>query len=148
MEPVRLLYSDPDSLRVLSLDIPGIQGAEPIWSGPGGSANGRGYSLWYREELASDETEAPDALYLYPNPARDYCTIRAEEFSGTLKVHAYTASGTNLGDVATLTGGSRPVVEQIWDVSHLAPGLYHVVVEQMDSGKTLGRYRLTLMVVR
>ena len=131
-----LAYSDSDSLRVTSLGIPGLEGTYPIWAGPGGSASGRGLPQQFKEEVSPDETIAPDALYLYPNPASDLCTIRAEGFRGTLIVHAYTAGGTHLGIVASLFGSrfqSTGVVEQVWNVSRLAPGIYHLVVEQLDS---------------
>jgi len=156
-EPLYLLYSDSDSLRVASADVYGLDGAGPIWAGPGGSASGRGIPLQFKEEVSPDETDAPDALYLYPNPARDLCTIRAEGFQGELVVHGYTAGGTHLGVVARLWGGrvqSAGVVEQVWDVSRLAPGVYHLVVEQLDRSQfsadriVLARHRLTLMVVR
>ncbi len=152
-----LAYSDSDSLRVTSLGIPGLEGTYPIWAGPGGSASGRGLPQQFKEEVSPDETIAPDALYLYPNPASDLCTIRAEGFRGTLIVHAYTAGGTHLGIVARLFGSSfqsTGVVEQVWNVSRLAPGIYHLVVEQLDLShltnqrNIIARHRLTLMVVR
>jgi len=122
-ESVRLLYSDSDSLRVTSVGLPGWDGAEPLWAGPGGSASGRGFPLQFKEDVSPDETRVPDALYLYPNPARDLCTIRAEGFQGELIVRAFTAGGTRLGVVARLAGGrtqSAGVVEEVWDVSRLA----------------------------
>jgi len=155
-EPLRLIYSEADSLRFVTLGIFGLDGAEPVWAGPGGSASSRGFPLRSREEVMPDDSRAPDALYLYPNPAKDDCTIRAEGFEGELVVRAFTAGGIHLGVVARLGGSTRSagVVEQGWEISHLAPGVYHLVVEHLDDSEStgqqlvIGRYRLTLLVVR
>jgi len=155
-EPLRLIYSESDSLRFVTLGIFGLDGAEPVWAGPGGSASSRGFPLRSREEVMPDDSRAPDALYLYPNPAKDDCTIRAEGFEGELVVRAFTAGGIHLGVVARLGGSTRSagVVEQGWEISHLAPGVYHLVVEHLDDSEStgqqlvIGRYRLTLLVVR
>ena len=152
--PPFLLYSDADSLRVLSLAMAGVGEARPVWAGPGGTAAGRGISHGLRQSLDQVESPGPGAAYLYPNPARDRCTIRIEDYQGEFRIHAFTAGGTRLGMVAEHVRSDGRVAEVEWDVSDLAPGVYHLVLEQTapigpgDGVRTIGRTRLTLMVVR
>lgn len=145
-----LLIAASDSLRAVSLDYPGFSEKNPVWAGPAGGASGRGVPLQFLPFSEPQADQEPDILYVYPNPARDRCTIRLEGYPGELVLLAYTQSGTPLGEIARLRGGEG-IYETEWDTSHLAPGVYFVVAEFRSSRNPdtiRQRRQLTVMVVR
>ena len=144
-----LLYSDSDSLRVISLGVFGLDWSGLVWTGPAGGAGGGGWAF-YSEGQSAEPVEGLTNLYVYPNPARDHCRIRAEGLLGELLVRGFTQSGTYLGEVARLSGDGPGVYEAEWDTSNLAPGVYFLVAELADSSgsRPPRRYRVTVLVVR
>jgi len=142
-----LAVTEPDSLRLLPLPLPvPVVTLEVDWSGPQGGPGGRNALTLARSEPVGGD--APIDFYTYPNPARDLCTVRAEGLAGTLRIEAFTRTGTRLGRIAVLESLSPAAREAVWDVSDLAPGAYFLVgeLERPDGSRT--RVRTTVLVVR
>jgi M6 family metalloprotease-like protein len=141
----RLLVVEPDSLRLLSVPVTG-QSQLGNWLGPQGGPYGLG--------MVAVDTEyglplyQPPNLYAYPNPVRNRCTVRVEHLIGTIRIRAYTRTGSFLGEVAVLSSGTGSAAEQVWDVSRLAPGVYHLVGVTEGSGIRRETLRTTVLVVR
>jgi hypothetical protein len=144
-----LVYTDRDSLRVVSLGVYGLEWRGSIWSGPDGGSAGGGWGI-HPSGWLTMQTEGLTDIYLYPNPASRSCRIRAGGFDGLLSVKGFTQSGTHLGEVARLEGSGPGVYEAEWDVSGLAPGVYFLVAELLEQpgGRIIERRRLNLLVVR
>jgi len=132
-----------DTLRWL---VPGSAG-QALWTGPGG-----GRSVRRRVEAAGVssplETGTARDFYVYPNPARRTARVRVEGLEGVMVVRAFTLEGTPLGEVAVLRGSGSGPVESAWDVSGLAPGVYHLVGEVRGLDGSSFRLRTKMMVVR
>ncbi len=141
----RLLVVEPDSLRLLTVP---VTGQHPLgnWLGPQGGPYGSG--MVEIDTGSGTLPYQPPQLYAYPNPTRDRCTVRVEHLVGTLRVRAYTRSGSALGEVAVLASGTGSAAEQVWDVSRLAPGVYHLVGVTEGSGARRETLRTTVLVVR
>jgi hypothetical protein len=144
-----LLFTDSDSLYAVSLGIYGLDWKELVWKGPGSGAGGGGW-VYYQDESPVQQEDDLSKLYLYPNPARDRCTVRAEGSLGSLVVKGFTQSGTYLGEVARIEGSGPGVYEAEVNTSGLSPGVYFLVAEHSAAGGTvpLRRHRMTLLVVR
>ncbi len=145
--PLLLALTAADSLRVLPFSLPlAVSGREVDWSGPQGGPGGRNaLSLAWSQPVP---TEVRLDFYVYPNPARDLCTVRAEGLAGTLRIEAYTRTGTRLGRIAVLESLSPAAREAVWDVSGLAPGAYFLVGELERPDGSRARVRTTVLVVR
>ena len=144
-----LLFADSDSLFAVSLGVYGLEWEELVWKGPGGGAGGGGW-VYYQDESPALPEEDLAQIYLYPNPARDRCTIRIEGSVGSLVVKGFTQSGSYLGEMARLEGSGPGVYEVEVDTSRLGPGVYFLIAEYSAASETvpLRRHRLTLLVVR
>jgi len=144
-EPVFFLVG-ADSLQASLLSTPFHLPAQVTdWIGPQGGPEGR---AWLEGRAIDPDYGLPSLnLYVYPNPARDRCTIRIEGLRGRVRVHAFTRSGTNLGLVADLVSPIWAAGEAVWDVSRLAPGVYFLVGEHELDG-SVRRVRTTVLVVR
>jgi M6 family metalloprotease-like protein len=144
-----LLVVDADSLRVSSLALSEDVGKGALWAGPGGGPAAVGSVP--RSIVISPGPDPDDPFltdfYVYPNPARRRCTIRVEGLRAAMSVHAYTENGTNMGVVARFAFRSNlgSTEEAEWDLSRLAPGVYHLIGDLRGSSR---RVRTTLLIVR
>lgn len=146
-----LLVVDSDSLRVSRYAPTAGMDAEPTWLGPEGGPSGQGSGALVTSPGPGQQagTGTASRLYVYPNPARDRCTVRVEDFEGEITIRAFTAAGTGLGIVARMSSTSPGPYEAVWDVSGLAPGVYFLVGEvrgRPGSARTL-RLRTTVLIV-
>ena len=144
-----LLFADSDSLFAISLGVYGLEWEELVWKGPGGGAGGGGW-VYYQDESPAQPEEDLSQIYLYPNPARDRCTVRVEGSVGSLVVKGFTQSGSYLGEMARLEGSGPGVYEVDVDTSRLGPGVYFLIAEYSAAGEMgpLRRHRMTLLVIR
>ena len=145
-----LLVTEPDSLRVLDNYWFGHavgSDHEAYWAGPQGGPAGTASRVLVSGSASSVRAAEVDAFYTYPNPSRRECWIRVEGLEVDMTVHAYSASGTPLGELARFTAspGFTITREARWDVSGLAPGIY-LLVGSLDGGAH--RVTTTAVVIR
>ena len=82
-------------------------------------------------EKGTDPPKVKSPLF-YPNPAEEFVNmVLPDNMTGSIRISVYNSSGIKVADYKQVSSGT--LLEGI-SVSHLPPGLYHVLFRNQESG--------------